>query len=150
METGEDPAAPAAFERELVLKASIDELEKLLDWMACLFEDYSCPGRIRNQLAVVAEEVFVNIAQYAYDGQDGDALVRAGRTGSVLAMQFVDSGKYFNPLEKSDPDINAPIEERSVGGLGIYMTKKWMDSIRYDRVDGKNLLTLRKNIGLAQ
>jgi sigma-B regulation protein RsbU (phosphoserine phosphatase) len=137
---------PAVFEREITLKASIDELEKLLDWMAYIFEDYSCPRKICNQIAVITEEIFVNIAKYAYDEEGGNALVRVGRAGPVLVMQFVDTGKYFNPLEKIDPDINAPIEDRSIGGLGIYITKKWMDSIYYDRVDGENRLTIRKSI----
>jgi sigma-B regulation protein RsbU (phosphoserine phosphatase) len=143
METRE---MPEIFEKEIVLKASIDELEKLLDWMANIFEDYSCPSRICNQIAVITEEIFVNIANYAYDGREGDTLIRAGRSGSVLVMQFVDSGKYFNPLEKVEPDINAAIEDRTVGGLGIYITKKLMDSIHYDRIDGKNQLTIRKSI----
>ncbi|MDR1252274.1 MAG: ATP-binding protein [Treponema sp.] len=137
---------PAVFEKEITLKASIDELEKILDWMADIFEDYSCPGRICNQIAVITEEIFVNIANYAYDGREGDALIRVGRSGPVLILQFVDSGKYFNPLKKADPDINAAIEEHTIGGFGIYITKKWMDSIHYDRINGKNQLTIRKNI----
>jgi sigma-B regulation protein RsbU (phosphoserine phosphatase) len=137
---------PVVFEKKIALKASIDELEKLLDWMANIFEDYACPGRICNQIAVITEEIFVNIANYAYTEREGDVLIRVGRDGPVLVMQFVDNGKYFNPLEKADPDINAPVEDRTIGGFGIYITKKWMDSIRYDRVNDKNLLTLRKNI----
>ncbi|MDR2741897.1 MAG: ATP-binding protein [Treponema sp.] len=146
MEKSERPAIPVVFEREIALKVSIDELEKLLDWMACIFEDYSCPGKICNQLAVITEEIFVNIARYAYDTKDGNALIRVGRAGSALVMQFVDTGKHFNPLEKIDPDIGAPIENRSIGGLGIYITKKWMDSIQYDRVNDENRLTLYKSI----
>jgi anti-sigma regulatory factor (Ser/Thr protein kinase) len=129
-----------------VLKASVDELEKLLDWLADIFTEYSCPGKACNQIAVITEEVFVNIAKYAYDGRIGDAVVRVGRSGCIMIMQFIDTGKYFNPLEKADPDIGADIDGRSIGGLGIYMTKKWMDSIHYDRVNGENRLTLRKNI----
>ncbi|MDR0453018.1 MAG: ATP-binding protein [Treponema sp.] len=143
METKE---SPVVFEKEIALMASIDELEKLLDWMACIFEDYSCPGKICNQLVVITEEIFVNIARYAYDGKGGDVLIRVGRAGSVLVMQFVDSGKYFNPLENADPNINAPLEERSIGGLGIFITKKWMDSIQYERLDDENRLTLYKSI----
>jgi sigma-B regulation protein RsbU (phosphoserine phosphatase) len=143
METNE---SPVVFEKEIALKAYIDELERLLDWMAGIFDDYSCPGRICNQLAVITEEIFVNIAKYAYDGKDGDALIRVGRAGPVLVMEFTDAGKHFNPLEKADPDINASIENRGIGGLGIYIAKKWMDSIQYDRIDGKNRLRLYKSI----
>ncbi|MDR2053625.1 MAG: ATP-binding protein [Treponema sp.] len=134
----------------MVLKASIDELEKLLDWLADIFTEYSCPGKVCNQIAVITEEVFVNIAKYAYDGRTGDAIVRVGRSGRIMVMQFIDTGKYFNPLEKTDPDISADIDERDIGGLGIYMTKKWMDSIHYDRVNGENRLTLRKNIAAPE
>jgi sigma-B regulation protein RsbU (phosphoserine phosphatase) len=137
---------PEVFEREIVLKASIDELEKLLDWMAYVFEDYSCPGKLCNQIAVITEEIFVNIAKYAYNERDGNALVRVGRAGPVLVMQFVDTGKHFNPLEKTDPDLNVPIEDRAIGGLGIYITRKLMDSIHYERVNGENRLTIWKNI----
>jgi anti-sigma regulatory factor (Ser/Thr protein kinase) len=69
-----------------------------------------------------------------------------GWAGPALVMQFIDTGKHFNPLEKIDPDIGAPIENRAIGGLGIYIAKKWMDSIHYERAGGENRLTLYKNI----
>ncbi|MDR0409492.1 MAG: ATP-binding protein [Spirochaetaceae bacterium] len=134
------------FEKEFTFRASVDELEKLLDCMADIFAEYSCPEKTCNQIAVITEEIFVNIARYAYDEKPGDAVVRVGRAGPVMAIQFVDTGKHFNPLEKTAPDINASIENRAIGGLGIYIAKKWMDSIHYERVDGENRLTLQKNI----
>jgi sigma-B regulation protein RsbU (phosphoserine phosphatase) len=144
--TVEEPADVVEFEKDITLNAAIDELETFLDWMAVLFEFVPCSGNIRNQIVVAAEEIFVNIAKYAYNGKNGIVRIRAGRAGPALVMQFVDSGVPFNPLERADPNINAPLEDRAVGGLGLYIVKKWMDSIRYERVDGENRLTIQKDI----
>jgi anti-sigma regulatory factor (Ser/Thr protein kinase) len=148
METKKTNEGPdeQVFEREITLNAAIDELERLFEWLADVLEYYSCPEKIRNQITVVTEEIFTNIARYAYDKKSGKALVRVKRDGTVLVMQFIDSGVYFNPLEKTDPDISASLEDRPVGGLGIFISKKWMDSIHYERVNGENRLTIRKNI----
>ena len=90
----------------------------------------------------------MNIANYAYAPETGTATVRLELSGEpqTVAVTFIDSGIPFDPLKKADPDVSLPAEERDIGGLGIYMTKKVMDSVKYEYRDGKNVLTLRKNL----
>jgi anti-sigma regulatory factor (Ser/Thr protein kinase) len=134
------------FDDQLCLTATIDSLDPVMDWVAEKLEENSCPNKIQNQIAVVTEELFVNICHYAYEGGTGDATIRFAFHNKTIFMQFEDSGIAFDPLEHEGPDTTAGIEERPIGGLGIYITKKWMDWIEYERRDHKNTLTLSKII----
>jgi sigma-B regulation protein RsbU (phosphoserine phosphatase) len=138
------PFEEPVFERELTLPASLDNLDRFLDWIETTLEDYSCPSKTAQQLEVVAEESFVNIANYAYGKKTGEVIVRAGRAGEALALQFEDGGIPFNPLEWPAPNTKGAIEERTVGGLGIYLVKKMTDHVDYRRINGKNLLSIFK------
>ena len=89
---------------------------------------------------------FVNIAHYAYNPEVGEAWISASFVDNVLTIVFKDNGKEFNPIAKDDPDITLSAEERDIGGLGIFLTKKFMDSVDYKYKDGQNILTLRKRI----
>jgi anti-sigma regulatory factor (Ser/Thr protein kinase) len=95
---------------------------------------------------VAVEEVFVNIAHYAYTNGIGKVLVSAGllKDQSSVRIIFTDSGIPYDPTKKEDPDVTLSAEEREIGGLGIYMTRKLMDDIAYERKNGRNILTLRK------
>ena len=104
-----------------------------------------------NELTIsrVIDELFANIAHYAYEGGIGDATVRfdfdeAARTASIT---FIDSGIPFDPLKKADPDVTLSVEEREIGGLGIFMVKKTMNALEYRHENGMNILTMRKQIG---
>jgi anti-sigma regulatory factor (Ser/Thr protein kinase) len=134
------------FDRELRLSASVGELERLQDWVEEILEQENCMIKACSQISIVVEELFVNIARYAYNGAGGEAVIRLAVQGPVLIMRFEDSGKAFNPLEHPLPDTAAGLEDRKIGGLGIYMTRKWMDDVTYDRTDGKNILTICKKI----
>ena len=94
------------------------------------------------------EEIFVNIASYAYTPDSGDATIRVEfpEGSGAVKLTFIDSGTPFDPLEREDPDISLSSEERDIGGLGIYMIKKTMDELRYEYADGQNRLTLIKKI----
>ena len=94
------------------------------------------------------DEIFINIASYAYAPGTGDATVTMDYdAGSgMFSLTFSDSGIPYNPLLKEDPDVNLPAEERSIGGLGIFLVKKTMDDMRYEYRDGRNILTLMKKI----
>ncbi|MDR2521311.1 MAG: ATP-binding protein [Spirochaetaceae bacterium] len=134
------------FEKEIVLSAQTGELDKLTAWLDVILDEAGCPAPPRAQIAVAAEEVFVNICRYAYGGASGSARVLAGIQDFRLVLRFEDSGAAFNPLDHAPPDVSAPISGREAGGLGIFIVRKWMDSVQYRRTDGKNELTLYKTL----
>ncbi len=133
--------------RERVFPAQADQLGPVQEFVGQALEQYGCQPRIRFQIDVSIEEIFVNIVRYAYPpGQEGEAVIRCGVGGEPLqvTIQFVDWGKPFNPLEKQDADITLSAEERGIGGLGILMVKKSMDAVDYRYENGENILTLTK------
>lgn len=133
---------------ELDTEADNDNLPDVLAFIERHLEEIGCSPKIQMQIAVAAEEIFVNIANYAYNPGKGKATVRVEITEKPLtvAISFMDNGKPFDPTKKADPNVTLSAEEREIGGLGIFMTKKMMDDVRYEYVDGKNILTLKKEI----
>lgn len=130
-----------------VYKAELSELDSVLAFVEDILSSYECSMKTQMQLNICIEEIFVNICHYAYENMENlgctvDVLVHDGE----VSITFTDSGMFFNPLDKEDPDINAKAEERDVGGLGIYMVKKSMDHCEYSRVDEKNIFTISKRI----
>lgn len=101
-------------------------------------------------ITLCLEEIFTNIASYAYEddnsGKKGYIELDVDMESKVLCITFKDSGKPFNPLEKEDPDITIPLEDRQEGGLGIFLVKKYMDELHYEYVDGLNVFTMTKNL----
>ena len=100
------------------------------------------------QVKICVEEIFVNIAHYAYEDGKGDALIGISYDEKEHAMKFSfeDSGIPYNPLEKEDPDITLTAEERGIGGLGIFICKKTMDDIQYEYANNKNILKMTKRL----
>lgn len=125
---------------ELTIKAADENLEKINDFIHSLISD-KCSGLILNQIDLAVEEIFVNIAHYS--GAE-TATISCECKGENLEIIFTDTGLPFNPLEKADPDITLKAEDRQIGGLGIFLTKKFMDSVVYEYRDGKNILKLNK------
>ena len=123
------------------IPAVIALVERELDRMGC-------PRRTKMQIDIAVDEVFGNIAAYAYGEGIGPVTVRIeeGETPGAAAISFLDEGRPFNPLEHEDPDVSLSARERSIGGLGIYMVKKRMDGVRYEYRDGKNVLTIWKTL----
>ena len=99
-------------------------------------------------IGVAVEEIFVNIASYAYAPEKGSATVRVEVSEEPVSVTitFVDHGTPYDPLSKDDPDVTLPADAREIGGLGIFMTKQLMDDVAYEYQDGKNILTLKKNL----
>jgi len=129
---------PATLENIAVVTAFVDEQLEALD----------CTMKAQMQIDVAIDELFGNIAHYAYGSGTGDATVRfefdeQTRSASVT---FIDGGAPFNPLEKADPDVTLSAEAREIGGLGIFMVKKSMDKLEYSRENGHNELTIHKHI----
>ncbi len=134
--------------KNLTVPAKIEQLDNVLDFINTELENQNCPMKAQMQIAIAVEEIFVNIASYAYQPVEGDATIRCEVGGDPLevTIQFLDHGKPYNPLKKEDPDISLSAEDRPIGGLGIFMVKKSMDSIDYEYVDGKNILTIKKSL----
>ena len=133
---------------ELEIEAVADNLQKVLDFVEARLESTDCPMKSKMQLDLAVEEIFVNIANYAYAPSIGKATVRVEVTEDPVAVTitFVDRGVPYDPLKKTDPDVTLSAEERQIGGLGIFLTKKIMDDISYEYKDGQNVLTLKKNL----
>ena len=128
-----------------VFLACDENMEKVNDFVhSVLPSDY--PDCEKYKIDVAVEEIFVNIAHYAYGENQGDAEISAIVSDGVLRIVFSDSGTPFNPLEREDPDITLSAEEREIGGLGIFLTKKFMTSVDYEYKDGKNILAITKKL----
>ena len=133
---------------ELRIPAVVEKLPELLAFIEQQLEEVGCPLKTQMEIAVAAEEVFVNIASYAYAPGTGIATVciEIDDDPPVATIAFSDGGVPFDPLKKADPDVTLPAEEREIGGLGIFMTRKFMDDVTYTYRDGPNILTLKKNL----
>lgn len=107
-----------------------------------------CSAKAKMQIAVAVEEIYINIASYAYHPENGNVTVRVSVTDQpvAVAITFVDHGVPYDPLAKADPDVTLPANQRKIGGLGIFMTKKLMDEVVYEYKDGQNILTLKKTL----
>ena len=132
--------------KELRLKATLGGVKEVLAMIDSELNAHHCPMETRVELDVAVEELYVNIANYAYAPDTGEALVRivCEERPAACEITFIDNGIPFDPLAKPDPDLELPIEERPIGGLGIYMVKNSMDGVYYERKDGQNILTIRK------
>lgn len=131
---------------ELIIEAKIDKLDEVLEFVNRILEANEVPMKATMQIDIAVEEVFVNIAHYAYDKDNGMATIRADilNDPKAVSFTFIDEGMAYNPLEKKDPDVTLSAEDRQIGGLGIYMVKKTMDDVKYEYIDGKNSLTISK------
>ncbi|MDO4865188.1 MAG: ATP-binding protein [Clostridia bacterium] len=134
--------------KELTLAATIENIAAATAFVDEQLEALDCPMRAQMQIDVAIDELFGNIAHYAYVPGTGEATVRVGfdESSRLVSLTFIDSGVPYNPLEKADPDVTLSAEERAVGGLGIFMVKKIMDGMAYERIDGRNVLTVQKRI----
>lgn len=133
--------------KELTLEATVDNLPQVMSFLEEELEAAGCPMKTQMQISVSVEEIYVNIASYAYAPGTGEATVRVEFRDdpATVCITFIDSGVPFDPLRKADPDVTLSSEERGIGGLGIYMTKKAMNEMRYAYEDGKNVLTMVKH-----
>lgn len=134
--------------QELTIGALISNLPQVLAFVDGALEEAGCNPKAQMQLDIAVEEMFVNIAHYAYAPGTGDAVIRVSfeEETRMFSVTFLDSGTPFNPLERDNPDVTLNAEEREIGGLGIFMVRKSMDEILYAFENGQNSLTLKKRI----
>ena len=134
--------------KELTLDATVENVRTVTDFVGETLEEANCPQDTRRQLSIVIDEVFSNIAQYAYGSALGTATVKAGleEDGRTLVLIFQDGGMPYDPLSAKDPDTSLSAEDRPLGGLGVFLVKKLMDETSYEYKNSQNILTLRKKI----
>ncbi len=143
------------MEQRLSIEASIDNLDEVNGFVESHLEEAGCSMKKIMQMSLAVEEVFVNIAHYAYSKKDADgkaipdtgtgpAEIILNADDSKILLTFIDEGMEYDPLKKEDPDTTLGAEDREIGGLGIFMVKKTMDDVTYRYEGGKNILTLTK------
>ena len=133
--------------KTITVPALTEQLDTVLEFVQGELDQIKCSPKICNQIAIAVEEIFVNIAHYAYRPDVGDATIRcqvSTQGQPQITIEFLDSGKPYDPLKNDEPDTTLPAEERRIGGLGIFMVKRLMDTVQYEYRDGKNILTLQK------
>jgi len=134
--------------KEMTLKALIENIPQLTAFIDEELEVLDCSMKAQMQIDVAIDELFSNIARYAYPGSTGDATVRFDYDPNErsVSIMFMDHGIPFDPLQTTDPDISLPADQRQVGGMGIFLVKKTMDRIDYLRKNDMNILTITKKI----
>ncbi len=133
--------------KELKVKAIDENLTEVLDMVENFLEG-QCSQEVKNEILISIDELFINIAHYAYGEEVGDATIRLELLAQPkrLKITMIDQGIPFNPLEKEAPDIDLTLEERKIGGLGIFMVKDYMDHLEYFYQNNSNTLILEKNL----
>lgn len=134
--------------KEMTFAATVENIAAVTDFVNEQLEALDCPMKAQIQIDIAIDELFGNIAHYAYHPDVGDATVRVEVTEKPLAViiTFIDGGVPYDPLKTVDPDITLSAQERQIGGLGIYMVKKSMDEITYEYKDGKNIVSIKKKL----
>lgn len=137
------------IEKQMTVDAVLDNLDTVMVFLEETLEEYQCPMKTSMQIAVSFEEIFVNVANYAYGSAVGQCTVaieiEANKDAYKAIITVTDSGKQFNPLDREDPDITLSADDREIGGLGIFMTKKSMDSVSYKYENNSNILIMEKS-----
>ena len=131
---------------ELTLLAVVENLDQVQAFVDAELEKLNCPMKTQMQVDVAVEELFVNIARYAYAPKTGSVTIRVqpDEKSHAVAIIFFDSGIPYDPLAKPDPDVTLSAEDRQIGGLGIFMVKKSMDDMQYEYREGHNVLKIIK------
>ena len=134
--------------KELNIVATVENIEVVTDFVNEQLEALDCPMKAQMQIDIAIDELFGNIAHYAYNPEVGEATVRVEVVEDPLAVviTFIDKGVPYDPLAKDDPNITLSAEEREIGGLGIFLIRQIMDKVEYQRIDGKNVLSMSKQL----
>lgn len=134
--------------KELLIDSTVENIEKVTGFVNEQLKAFDCPKKSKIQIDIAIDELFGNIAHYAYKPEVGPVTVCVEVTGDpiMVIITFIDHGIPYDPLKKEDPNITLSAEEREIGGLGIYLVKKSMDDISYEYKNGQNILKIKKKI----
>ena len=134
--------------KSITVEAKIENVDKVTEFVNEVLEEKDCPLKVQMQLDVAIDDG--NIAYYAYGKGKGSGnatiQIKMEDNPPKITLIFIDQGTPYNPLENKDPDITLDIEDREIGGLGIFLVKKTMDELSYEYVDGQNILTMKKEL----
>ena len=130
--------------KEINTEAKLNNLNEIRDVMDQYLEELGCPMKVQIQLDIALEEIFVNIAHIVTNYLAVSFKFDYDEEKKMFSMEFSDEGVPFDPLKTADPDTTLSVQERRIGGLGIFMVKKSMDDLQYRWEDGKNILLIRK------
>lgn len=133
---------------EKTVEAKVDNLHEILGFLEEQLESHEASMKVITTMSISVEEMYANVCMYAYADREvpGDCTMRIGFEGNDVVVELIDTGLAFDPMAKEDPDIHLAAEDRGIGGLGIFMVKKYMDECKYERIDDKNVFTMRKAI----
>lgn len=141
----EDNSKGKEAEKSITVQSDIAQLQRINNWTEERLSRLGLPEELGNTVNLVIEEAFSNIVFYAYEPGDSEKIdLSLDCEGNMLVIELRDRGRAFDPTAKEDPDTTIPAEEREIGGLGIFLIKKLTDSVEYARIDGVNVLTIRK------
>ena len=132
--------------KELTLAATVENIAAATDFVCEQLEALDCPVKAQMQISIAVDELFSNIARYAYAPGAGEATVRVEAAEEGVVITFIDRGRPYNPLTAAEPDTTLSAEERSPGGLGIFMVRRSMDEMNYRYEGGCNILSIRKKL----
>lgn len=130
----------------LRIAATKDSMQQVMEFVDGQLEEHNCSLKSQTQLDIAVDELFANIASYAYGEETGEAVIEMEFPDGFAQITFRDWGTPYNPWEHPDPDVTLSAEERQIGGLGIYMVKKSMDRFSYRYEDGQNILTICRKL----
>ena len=130
---------------EKIFPADVDALYDVTGFLEELLEEYDIPVKTMMHINLCIEELFVNVANYAYDGKEGTVRIAAEADENGLTVTLADSGKPFDPRGAKDPDIALPAKDSSIGGYGIFLVKKLTDEFAYERTEKENITTMKIN-----
>ena len=133
-------------EKQIICDAKIENLDNVIDFINLQLDNYSCSNKIRQNINLIIEEIFVNIANYAYENKDGLIYLSIFKDNDSLVLRIEDTGKPFNLLEHPTPKLDSPADERPIGGLGVYLVKKLSDKVSYVRLGNRNVIVMLINI----
>ncbi|HBL73662.1 MAG: hypothetical protein A2W90_14250 [Bacteroidetes bacterium GWF2_42_66] len=131
--------------KTLIIRNDIDELNRLVMFLEILEEEWNLPPALVPSLNLALEEALSNIIFYAFEkGSENEISIDFSLKGTEMTIILTDGGKPYDPTKKEDPNINLPAEDRPIGGLGVFLIKKIMNEVTYNRVDNKNQMTMVK------
>lgn len=135
------------MELTLALKNNIDEINRLHAFIEEVGETFELPMKVVLNLNLVLEEAVTNVIMYAYPQEQNEHIyLTAKKQDDRLVFVLTDSGIAFDPTQTPDADITLSADERQIGGLGIFLIRKIMNEVKYERIDDKNVLTLEKEL----